>query len=192
VQDFPRVRITKAGGRVALQLNVDPIDVEGEAYLLTSVRDVTRAISVADELRALVDNLPELAWTARPDGFIDFYNRRWYEYTGATLEDMRGWGWQSVHDPIELPRVMESWIRSIATQQPFDQTFPLRRKDGVFRWFLTRVAPMFDGAGNLIRIFRLFFTTKSAGVGTGLSPAWSTNFARPPSKTALPFPRLRI
>lgn len=103
------------------------------------------------EFRALVDNLPELAWTARPDGFIDFYNRRWYEYTGTCYEDMQGWGWQSVHDPKELPRVMASWAQSIATHQPFDQTFPLRRKDGVFRWFLTRVAPMFDGAGALIR-----------------------------------------
>jgi PAS domain S-box-containing protein len=151
VRDFECIRSTKAGARVVLQLNVDPIEVEGSAYVLTSARDVTRARSAEAELRALVDNLPELAWTARPDGFIDFYNRRWYEYTGTTFEDMQGWGWQSLHDPNELPRVMESWSRSIATQQPFDQTFPLRRKDGVFRWFLTRVAPMFDAAGKLTR-----------------------------------------
>ncbi|MDO9016134.1 MAG: PAS domain S-box protein [Deltaproteobacteria bacterium] len=103
------------------------------------------------ESRALIDNLPELAWTARPDGFLDFYNRRWYDYTGTTFEDMQGWGWQSVHDPDELPRVMEGWTRSIALLEPFEQTFPLRRKDGVFRWFLTRVVPMFGDAGELIR-----------------------------------------
>jgi len=103
------------------------------------------------EFRALVDNLPELAWMAQPDGFIDFYNRRWYAYTGTTHADMEGWGWQSVHDPDELPRVMAAWTKSIATQLPFDQTFPLRGKDGVFRWFLTRVAPIFDDSGALIR-----------------------------------------
>ena len=88
-----------------------------EAYC--SGRDITEERARLD-LRAFVDNLPELAWTAKPDGFIDFYNRRWYEYTGTTFEGMKGWGWQSVHDPNELPRVMESWTRSIATQQPFE------------------------------------------------------------------------
>jgi PAS domain S-box-containing protein len=151
VRDFECVRHTKGGERVVLLLNVDPIRVDGEAYVFTSIRDITHASAAAAELRALVDNLPELAWTARPDGFIEFYNRRWYDYTGTTYEDMQGWGWQSVHDPKELPRVMESWTRSIATREPFEQTFPLRRKDGAFRWFLTRVAPNFDDAGELVR-----------------------------------------
>ena len=151
VRDFECVRRTRSGARVTLLLNLDPITVEGASYVFTSVRDITSASTAAAELRALVDNLPELAWTARPDGFIDFYNRRWYEYTGTTYEEMQGWGWQSVHDPNELPRVMAGWTRSIATRQPFDQTFPLRRKDGMFRWFLTRVAPMFDDGGELVR-----------------------------------------
>jgi PAS domain S-box-containing protein len=99
----------------------------------------------------LFDAMPQLGWAARPDGYIDYYNQGWYEYTGTTFADMEGWGWQSVHDPDELPRVMESWTRCIATRQPFEQTFPLRRKDGVFRWFLTRVTPIFDDAGELIR-----------------------------------------
>src|SRR5260370_18399437 len=64
---------------------------------------------------------------------------------------MQGWGEKSVHDPRELPRVMASWTQCIATAQPFDQAFPLRRKDGVFRWFLTRVTPIFDAAGKLAR-----------------------------------------
>jgi PAS domain S-box-containing protein len=122
--------------------------VDGEAYC--SGRDVTEARSQL-ELRIVIDNLPDLAWTARPDGFIDFYNRRWYEYTGTTYESMQGWGWQSVHDPDELPRVIASWTRCIATHQPFDQALPLRRKDGVFRWFLTRAAPIFNSTGQVIR-----------------------------------------
>ena len=103
------------------------------------------------QFRALVDNLPELAWSAQPDGHIDFYNRRWYEYTGTTLEQMAGWGWQSVHDPDLLPGVVERWSRSIVSGEPFEMEFPLRRADGVFRWFLTRVRPLTDSQGRIVR-----------------------------------------
>jgi hypothetical protein len=63
---------------------------------------------------------------------------------------MKGWGWQSVHDPDELPRVVESWQQAIATGAPFELEFPLRRRDGVFRWFLTRATPVRDGGGALV------------------------------------------
>lgn len=104
-------------------------------------------------LRAFIDHIPELAWTARPDGYIDYYNRRWYEYTGTTAADMQGWGWQSVHDPEALPRVVERWQRSLATGESFEMEFTLRGGDGCRRWFLTRVAPQRDGDGNVIRWF---------------------------------------
>ena len=104
-------------------------------------------------LLSLVDNLPGLAWTARPDGHIDFYNARWYEYTGTTLEEMEGWGWQSVHDPELLPSVVERWTHSIETGEPFEMEFPLRRADGAFRWFLTRVRPLRNDDGEIVRWF---------------------------------------
>jgi PAS domain S-box-containing protein len=58
-------------------------------------------------LKTFIDNLPDLAWTAQPDGYIDYYNRRWYEYTGTTFEEMQGWGWEKVHDPELLPKVVD-------------------------------------------------------------------------------------
>ena len=58
------------------------------------------------------EHLPALAWTALPDGRIDYYNRRWYEYTGTTWEQMQGWGWREVHDPAVLPRVEARWAAS--------------------------------------------------------------------------------
>ena len=103
--------------------------------------------------RELVENLPELAWTAQPDGHIDYYNRRWYEYTGTTFEQMEGWGWQSVHDPAMLEAVLERWKRSIATGEPFEMEFPLRGADGSYRWFLTRVRPFRDSSGRIVRWF---------------------------------------
>ncbi|MGE0402823.1 MAG: PAS domain-containing protein [Kofleriaceae bacterium] len=112
-----------------------------------------RAEDSERELKTFIDNLPELAWTARPDGFIEFYNRRWYEYTGTTFEQMQGWGWEKVHDPAMLPIVVERWKRSLETGEPFEMEFTLRGADGVARWFLTRVSPMRDAAGNIARWF---------------------------------------
>ena len=105
------------------------------------------------QFRTLADAIPTLAWTARPDGFIDWYNARWYEYTGTTPAAMEGWGWQSVHDPAMLPEIMDRWRRSIESGEPFEMTFPLRGADGQFRRFLTRVMPVRDATGEVLRWF---------------------------------------
>ncbi len=88
----------------------------------------------------LANSIPQLAWMAKPDGELFWYNDRWYEYTGADLESQRGWGWESVHDSNELPRVVEKWKAALARGEPWEDTFPLRRHDGVFRWHLSRAA----------------------------------------------------
>jgi PAS domain S-box-containing protein len=103
------------------------------------------------DLRVLFDSMPQLGWTARPDGFVDFYNRRWYEYTGTTYEQMRGWGWRTVHDPELLPLVTARWQEALRSATPFEMEFPLRRHDGSFRWFLTRVSPIRDAQDRLVR-----------------------------------------
>lgn len=105
------------------------------------------------QFRTFADAIPTLCWMANADGWIFWYNKRWYEYTGTTPEQMEGWGWQSVHDPEALPEVMERWKASLATEQPFDMTFPLRGADGVFRPFLTRVIPVRDQDGKIVRWF---------------------------------------
>lgn len=112
-----------------------------------------RAETSEQELKTFIDNLPGLAWTARPDGHIDFYNRRWYEYTGTTFEQMQGWGWEKVHDPAILPAVVERWRRSLRTGEPFQMEFTLRGADGVARWFLTQVTPSRDSTGRIVRWF---------------------------------------
>lgn len=106
-----------------------------------------------ERFRALADHIPNLAWMASQDGSIFWYNRRWYEYTGTRPEQMEGWGWQSVHDPVKLPAVMAEWTLSIATGKPFDMVFPLKGADGAFRPFLTRVLPVYNGEGRVVRWF---------------------------------------
>jgi PAS domain S-box-containing protein len=105
------------------------------------------------QFRDLADSMPQLAWMARPDGWVFWFNKGWYEYTGTTPAEMEGWGWQSVHDPATLPQVLERWRRSIATGAPFEMVFPLRAADGSFRSFLTRVAPVRDAEGRVTRWF---------------------------------------
>jgi PAS domain S-box-containing protein len=132
----------------------------GATRLLGTAMDITDRKRAEEHLheseqqfRTLADSIPNLAWWANGDGYITWYNRRWYEYTGTTPEQMEGWGWQSVHDPDELPRVLEHWRASIATGEPFNLEFPLRGRDGQFRWFLTRILPLKDANGRVVRWF---------------------------------------
>ena len=104
-----------------------------------------------DDFKLIAENLPTLCWIARGDGYIYWYNKRWHDYCGTTPEAMEGWGWQSVHDPEQLPRVMESWTQSIATGEAFEMVFPLRGNDGIYRRFLTRVVAVRDVAGTVVR-----------------------------------------
>jgi len=104
-------------------------------------------------LESFTDNLPQLAWTARPDGYVDFYNRRWYEYTGTTAAEMQGFGWEKVLDPALLPKVIERWQHSMTTGEPFEMELTLRGADGIPRWFLTRSSPSRDATGKIIRWF---------------------------------------
>ena len=106
-----------------------------------------------ERFRTMANSMSQLAWIARADGFIFWYNLRWYEYTGTTPEQMEGWGWQSVHNPAVLPQVMERWQAAIGSGQPFDMEFPLRGSDGQFRNFLTRGQPMKDSAGRVVQWF---------------------------------------
>lgn len=103
--------------------------------------------------RTLAETMTQLAWIARADGWIYWYNRRWYEYTGTTPDQMAGWGWQQVHDPVALPDVVHRWRHSIASGQPFEMTFPLRGADGVFRPFLTRAVPVKGEDGQVLQWF---------------------------------------
>jgi PAS domain S-box-containing protein len=103
------------------------------------------------DFELIADNLPVLCWIARGDGYIFWYNRRWHDYCGSTPQAMEGWGWQSVHDPDELPGVMTRWQNSIATGKPFEMVFPLRGSDGVFRRFLTRIVPVTNDDGAVVR-----------------------------------------
>jgi PAS domain S-box-containing protein len=146
---------------IALVGRADYADAEHHCVLGVTgvVQDISARKSAEDTLReseevlrALANSIPQLAWMAQADGNIVWYNERWYEYTGTTAEQMSGWGWQSTH-PEVLPAVLQRWNDSLRTGNPFDMEFPIRGADGQFRWFLTRVNPVRDRLGHVVRWF---------------------------------------
>lgn len=103
--------------------------------------------------RELADNLSQFVWTADAAGSIYWYNKRWHDYAGTSLEDMQGWGWMKVHHPDHVQRVVDRIQRSFETGTPWEDTFPLRRKDGAYRWFLSRALPIRNEGGDVVRWF---------------------------------------
>lgn len=130
-----------------------------ELEMQRQVDERTRELSEAVErlkvseaqFKSLFDFMPQLGWTAEPDGNIDFFNKGWYEYVGGAWGQMHGWNWEEVHHPDYLEEVVKNWTHSLETKTPFEMQFPLKSKDGKYRWFITRVRPMFDADGKLVK-----------------------------------------
>jgi PAS domain S-box-containing protein len=106
-----------------------------------------------ESFRTLADNIAQLAWMADANGAIFWYNERWFEYTGMILDQMLGWGWRAVHHPEHVDRVVEKYRRCIEAGEAWEDTFPLRGKDGAYRWFLSRAIPIRDHDGKVQRWF---------------------------------------
>ena len=151
---------SQAGRHQEVEVVANLYEENGRAVIQCNIRDITArkkaeaALRESEErFRVLANAIPQLAWIAQPDGYIVWYNQRWYDYTGTTPKQMEGWGWQRVHNAVELPKVLARWKSSLATGQPFDMTFPMRGADGTFRSFLTRVIPLKNAAGQVVQWF---------------------------------------
>ncbi|MDQ2704975.1 MAG: ATP-binding protein, partial [Pseudomonadota bacterium] len=105
------------------------------------------------QFRELANSIPNLAWMAASDGWIEWFNDQWLVYTGRTHQELQRWGWQDVQDPAVSEVVNEGWRRSIATGRPFEMIFPLRAANGEYRRFLTRINPVRDSRGHVVQWF---------------------------------------
>jgi PAS domain S-box-containing protein len=106
-----------------------------------------------ERFRTLANNIPQLAWMADETGYIFWYNDRWFDYTGTNLEQMAGWGWRKVHHPDHVERVVDKITRCFQTGDVWEDTFPLRSKDGNYHLFLSRAVPIRDSQGKVLRWF---------------------------------------
>ena len=106
-----------------------------------------------EEFRAFAEKLPQLTWIADATGAINWFNKRWYDYTGGSFGQMEGWGWWALHHPDHAARVEDSYRAAIEAGTVWEDTFPLRGQDGRYRWFLSRAVPIPDEEGRITRWF---------------------------------------
>ncbi|HSH55384.1 MAG TPA: PAS domain-containing protein [Candidatus Limnocylindrales bacterium] len=104
-----------------------------------------------EQFRIFANNIQNLAWMASPEGEIYWCNQEWYDYTGTNLEEMQGWGWEKVHHPEHVDRVVEFVKKAWKMGETWELTFPLKGSDGQYRWFLTRAYAVKDATGKVIR-----------------------------------------
>ena len=158
------VVLSRDGVRGEVWLTLDQIPVRDEAgkpiaVLATMVdkgrqKPGGRHTKVTEaQFETLANSIPALCWMADASGRIFWYNQRWYDYGGVTPAEMEGWGWQAMHHPDMLPSVQERWAASIKSGEPFEMVFPLKAAGGEYRPFLTRVTPVRDEHGQIVRWF---------------------------------------
>jgi len=116
-----------------------------------AVMDVTPAKRAEGRIREVIDTIPAHAWTARPDGSVDFINQRYVEFAGRPVEELLGWGWGSTIHPDHLTRYGGEWRAAVAAGKPFESEVRVRGKDGDYRWLLVRNVPLRDEAGEVIK-----------------------------------------
>jgi PAS domain S-box-containing protein len=104
-----------------------------------------------DRLRLVIDTIPAHVWSTRPDGSVDFINRRWLETSGVDVEDTRAWDLGSTVHPDDLARYVNEWHAALATGQPMESEVRLRQADRKYRWWLTRNVPLRNDVGNIIK-----------------------------------------
>ena len=121
----------------------------------TDIHEQKEAIETLKEsekqFSTLANNIQNLAWIADSEGYIFWYNERWYDYTGTTLEEMKGWGWEKVLHPDHIERVVNFVKKAWKKNEPYEMTFPLRGADGKYRRFLTSVFPVNEVEGKILR-----------------------------------------
>jgi PAS domain S-box-containing protein len=99
--------------------------------------------------KQLLETLPQMAWTSRPDGSVNYYNQRWYDFTGGTFAEMQNWGWEYFIHPDDLAHTMQRWKHSLTTGEPFESEHRWRDRQGRYRWFLARGEALRDASGTI-------------------------------------------
>lgn len=128
------------------------IGIVGSSRNITALKTVERALRESEtRFRQLADAVPQMVWVTRPNGYHEYYNQRWYEFTGVTEGTTDGDGWNDLFAPGDQERAWRVWRQSLATGEPYEIEYRLRHHSGEYRWVLGRALPIRDEAGNIVK-----------------------------------------
>src|SRR5882672_8505773 len=127
------------------------IAIEVEQSHLALKKALVEITNSENRLRTIIDTIPALAWSARPDGSAEFFNRRWLDYAGLSAEEAADWGWMAAVHADDLNRLADYWRSILVSGESGEIEARLRRFDGVHRWFLFRASPLRDESWNIVK-----------------------------------------
>lgn len=131
-----------------------PLVATGTHLDITERKKAEQVLRESEQsFRAIADCMPQIVWSTRPDGYHDYYNRRWFEFTGADPADTEGEGWNPQFHPDDQERAWTVWRHSLESGDPYEIEYRLRAADGSYRWTLGRALPMRDASGRIVRWF---------------------------------------
>lgn len=107
--------------------------------------------SAGPAFHALADTMPQMVWSTLADGSHNYYNARWYEYTGVPVGSTDGDAWAGMFHPDDQPNAWEKWNHSLTTGEPYEVEYRLRHRSGEFRWMIGRALPVLDDNGEILR-----------------------------------------
>lgn len=118
--------------------------------LEATVQERTRRLEESTQrFRTIIEAIPQMAWTSTPNGEADYFNQKWYDFTGASFEQLQNWGWKNYIHPDDVERTTLAWNMTLTTGSLFEIEYRWRRKDGKYRWLLGRALPVKDADGNV-------------------------------------------
>ncbi|MGB3298877.1 MAG: PAS domain S-box protein, partial [Phormidesmis sp.] len=145
---------------IEIKGTVHPNAIGQNERMLGVVSDITVKQQAEEDLRTseqrfrqIADTMPQIVWVTRPDGYHEYYNRRWYEYTGLTPEESIGLSWNLPLHPEDKQSSIDRWNYSLRTGEPYEIEYRFRSQAGSYRWFLGRALPVKDDTGKITRWF---------------------------------------
>ncbi|MBV8551111.1 MAG: PAS domain S-box protein [Acidobacteriaceae bacterium] len=163
VDHFETIRRRKDGSLLNISLTISPVkgghgNIIGASKIARDITERKRAeaalLASESRFRQLADSMPQIVWTARPDGFLDYYNERWYEFTGFNRDEFGDVSWEPILHPEDMKRWYETWYDSVKTGQPYRIEYRFwDRHENRWRWFMGRALPIRDDEGNIVKWF---------------------------------------
>lgn len=157
---FETVHRRRDGSTFPVEVSSQGTTIDGIRILISVIRDITDRKGAEDALREselfyrqLLESIPGMVFTTRPDGYCDFQSQQWVDFTGVPMIEHLGDGWNRLLHPDDRPRAFAAWRDAVEERAPYDLEYRVRRHDGAYEWFKVRGQPIHNTAGEIVRWF---------------------------------------